>query len=283
VRFQCLSDLAQRYDVIFSDVWGVVHDGVAIHPLARDALLQFRAAGGSVILLSNASRLSAVVGQDLQRLGMISAAYDALITSGDIARDFLSTRPGIAVFDVGPGSASAICEGLNVQFTAMQVADIAICAGAFEDDGNVIARLDPTLRAMAGRQLLLLCANPDVVTQLGERKVKCSGALAEAYAGIGGQVLYAGKPHTLIFEQAMAVASELRGRPPLRRRILVIGDSLRTDIAGAAATGLDSLFVASGIHAQDLGTSPPPTPTALEELFGKTGLRPSVVTWRLVW
>jgi HAD superfamily hydrolase (TIGR01459 family) len=278
-----LSDLAQRYDAIFSDVWGVVHDGVAIHPMARDALLRFRATGGSVILLSNASRLSAAVGQDLQRLGMISAAYDALITSGDIARDFLSTQPGIAVFDVGPGSACAICEGLDVQFAALQAADIAICAGAFEDGGNVTAQLGPTLRAMADRRLLLLCANPDVVTQLGERKVKCSGALAEVYAEIGGQVLYAGKPHTLIFERAMAVVSELRGRPPSRERILVVGDSLRTDIAGAVAMGLDSLFVASGIHAQDLGASQPPTPTALEGLFSKAELRPSAVTWRLAW
>jgi HAD superfamily hydrolase (TIGR01459 family) len=214
---------------------------------------------------------------------MISAAYDALITSGDIARDFLSTRPGIAVFDLGPGSASTICEGLDVQFTALQAADIAICAGAFEDEGDVIARSGTTLRAMANRQLLLLCANPDVLTQLGERKVKCSGALAEAYAEIGGQVLYAGKPHSLIFERAMAIASELRGRPLSRERILVIGDSLRTDIAGAVAAGLDSLFVASGIHAQDLGASPFPTPTAFEGLFRRTGLRPSAVTWQLAW
>ena len=278
-----LSDFAHRYDVILSDVWGVVHDGVAVHPMARDALRQFRESGGSVILLSNASRLSSMVTPELERLGMRTTAYDALITSGDITRDFLSTRSGISAFDAGPGSACAICEGLDVQFTALQDADIAVSAGAFQDDSEAIAQLRPTLHAMLDRQLLLLCANPDVVTQLGERRVKCSGALAEAYADIGGPVLYCGKPHRPIFERAFALAAELRGPPLARERVLVIGDSLRTDIAGAAANGFDSLFVASGIHAQELGASQPPTPTALEQLFHEIGFTPSAVTWRLSW
>ena len=111
--------------------------------MVRDALRHFRESGGSVILLSNASRLSAMVTPELERLGMISTAYDALITSGDITRNFLSTRPGISVFDVGPGSAHAICESLDVHFTAMQDAEIAICAGAFQDNVWAIEQLRP--------------------------------------------------------------------------------------------------------------------------------------------
>src|SRR4029078_1914200 len=180
--------------------------------------------GGSVILLSNASRLSAVVMPELERLGMRLTDYDALLTPGDILREFLSTRSGISVFDVGPASARALCAGLDVRFTAMQDADIAVCAGAFQDDAEAIHQLRPTLHAMLDRQLLLLCANPDVVTQLGERRVKCSGALAEAYADMGGTVLYAGKPHMPIFKRALALASELRGSLLARERVLVIGD-----------------------------------------------------------
>ena len=278
-----LSTLASKYDVILSDVWGVIHNGAAVHPLAREALKYFRERGGSIILLSNASRLSAVVLLELERLGIIPTDYDAIITSGDISREFLSTRPGISVFDVGPGSAGALCEGLDVQFTALQDADIAVSTGAFQDDLKPIDRLRPLLHEVLDRRLLLLCANPDLVTQLGERRVKCSGALAEVYAEMGGPVLYAGKPHAPIFDRALALASELRGGPVSRERVLVIGNSIRTDIAGAVANGFDSLFVASGIHAQELGGLEPAKPGALERLFGENGITPTAVTWRLAW
>ena len=281
LKFQRLSDLAHKYDVILSDVWGVVHDGVAIHPAALDALRQFRELGGSVVLLSNASRLGSMVNTELERLGMVSTAYDALITSGDISRDFLSRRPGISVFDLGPGKASTVCQSLDVQFTGLHEADLAVSAGAFLDDTKSIEQLLPTLHAMLARGLLLVCANPDAVTQIGTRKVKCAGALAETYESIGGAVLYAGKPHTLIFERALAVVADLRKAPINRERILVIGDSLRTDIAGAARHGFDSLFVASGIHADELG--PSPASSALVQLFNNIGFAPSASTWRLCW
>ena len=280
---QRLSALSHSYDVILCDVWGVLHDGVTIHSKARDALRQFRVSGGSVILLSNASRLSSMVIPELARFGITSAAYDALVTSGEITREFLSTRPGIPVFDVGPGSAYALCQGLDVHFTAVKDAEFAITSGAFQDEGELIGQLRPLLHAMLGRNLVLLCANPDVVTQLGERRVQCSGALAEAYAEMGGSVLYGGKPHAPIFERALELASAMRGGPVPRERILVIGDSVRTDIAGAVAKGFDTLFVASGIHAQELGGREPPTPRALKRLFSSTGFSPTAVTWRLSW
>jgi HAD superfamily hydrolase (TIGR01459 family) len=277
-----LSAIAHSYDVVLCDVWGVIHDGVRVHSQAREALERFRNSGGSVVLLSNASRLSTTVRPELERLGMITAGYDALVTSGDISRDFLSTRPGISVFDLGPGGAHSISEELDVKFTGIEDADIAVSAGAFHEDESIDERR-PQLQAMRDRQLLLLCANPDVVTVIGGRRVKCSGALAEIYADMGGPVLYAGKPHAAIFERAMDVVSELRGASVPRDRILVIGDSIRTDIAGARRNGLDSLFVASGIHAQQLGCQEPLDLGALERLFGETGLTPTAVTWRLSW
>jgi HAD superfamily hydrolase (TIGR01459 family) len=127
---------------------------------------------------------------------------------------------------------------------------------------------------------LLLCANPDVLTELGGRRVQCSGALAELYAELGGRVIYAGKPQTPIYERALAVAAQLRGAP-VSPRVLVIGDSLRTDIAGATACGFASLFVWGGIHAEELGAHP--TPTMLSRLLTKAQLRPTAVTRRLVW
>jgi len=223
-----------------------------------------------------------LVAQDLERLGLISTAYDALITSGDISRILLSKNPGISVFDVGPASARAICQGLDVRFTTIEDADIALSAGAFKEDFQLIDQR-PVLQHLLDLQLLLLCANPDVETQLGNRRVKCSGALAELYAKMGGLVHYAGKPYAPIFERAVALASELRAVPIERGRVLVIGDSIRTDISGAAANGFDSLFVTSGIHAQELGLPELITPSALKRLFADTGVTPTAVTGRLAW
>jgi len=278
-----LSALAHRYDVILSDVWGVIHDGTATHPAARQALTNFRQSGGSVILLSNASRLGMAVTPELKQLGMSPKDYDALVTSGDITREYLSTRSGVSILDIGPGSAHAVCDGLDVKFTSViQDADIAISAGAFQDVTS-IDQLRPLLHEMLDRQLLLLCANPDVVTQLAGRQVNCSGALAEIYAEMGGPVRYFGKPHAPIFERAMALASTMRGSPVPCERVLVIGDSVRTDIAGAHRHGFDSLFVTSGIHEHELGTPGSPTPRDLRRLFSETGFLPTAVTWRLSW
>lgn len=277
-----LSELADGYDVIFCDVWGVIHDGARLYPRAREALLRFRQSGGSVILLSNASRLSAAVKPELERFGLGAADYDALLTSGDIARDFILQHPGMRVFDLGPGNASPIFENLDMRFTAMKDADIAVSAGAFQDEASV-ELLGPQLHAMHQRGLGLLCANPDVVTSIGGRRVKCSGAIAEVYSKMGGRVHYTGKPHPAIFEQGLAVASKLRANQVRRDRVIMIGDSVRTDVAGAHRNGFDSLFIASGIHAQQLDRHELLTPQALESFFSEFGITPSAVTWQLSW
>jgi len=276
------SELADGYDVILCDVWGVIHDGVHLYPRARDALLRFRKSGGSVILLSNASRLSAAVKPELECFGMIAADYDALITSGDIARDFVSKRPGIRIFDLGPGNPSTIFEDLDTRFTAMEDADIAVSAGAFQDDAS-FELLRPQLRAMRERGLWLLCANPDVVTSIGGRRVRCSGAVAEVYSKMGGQVHYTGKPHAAIFEQALAVASQLCANQVRRDRVLVIGDSVRTDIAGAHRNGFDSLFIASGMHAEELDSHESLKPQGLQGFFSQFGITPTALAWQLSW
>ena len=137
---------------------------------------------------------------------MASTDYDALISSGDIAHAFLSRRPGAAVFDVGPASARSLCEGLDLRFTTLDAADVAVTAGAFQDSSGV-DQLRPILRAMLEAQLLLVCANPDVVTEIGGKRVPCSGAVAQAYIEMGGKVHFTGKPHTDIFDRARTVAA----------------------------------------------------------------------------
>jgi HAD superfamily hydrolase (TIGR01459 family) len=276
-----LSTLAWKYDLILCDIWGVVHNGAAVFPEAAAALMQFRQRGGSVILISNASRLGTSVTSTLEELKMPLATYDALITSGDITRDLIAIRPGCAVFDIGPGDARRILEGLKVRFTAMHDADLAISSGAFDNVDYRPEDMMPLLLDMHAMNLVLLCANPDVTTELNGCRVQCSGALAELYGKLGGTVTYAGKPQAPIYRRALAVASELRGVPVPHDRILVIGDSLSTDIAGAAANGFASLFVWGGIHREELG--PDPTRSALTQLFSETTIIPTAVTRQLIW
>jgi HAD superfamily hydrolase (TIGR01459 family) len=234
-----------------------------------------------VILISNASRLSRTVNAQLDKLGFPREAYDSLITSGDVTRDYVAARPNCAVFDVGPGDANAIFEGLDVRFTSWDQADLVVTSGAFDDINDDLAQLQSVLCDMRSRDLLLLCANPDVVTELAGRRVQCSGAVADCYARLGGRVIYAGKPQAPIYDRALDVAAELRGESMRRDRVLVIGDSLSTDIAGANANGFDSLFLWGGIHAGELGSSP--SSGALAELFARNALSLTAAAHRLVW
>src|SRR6478672_3338065 len=280
-HYEPLSPLGRRALVARCGIWGVVHNGAAIHAEAADALRLFRERGGSVILVSKASRLRTMVTSQLEELGMSSSAYDALITSGDVTRDYIAARPGCALLDVGPGNARLICQSLNVRFTSIQEADFAISSGAFDSADKTPEDLVPLLLDMRAKSIVLLCANPDVATKLGGRQVRCSGALAELYGELGGTVIYGGKPQAQIYEKALAVAAELRGTSVRRERVLTIGDSLRTDIAGAIANGFASLFVLGGIHAEELGV--PPTSAALEQLYMRFSAFPTAVTDRLVW
>ncbi len=129
----------------------------------------------------------------------------------------------------------------------------------------------------------MVCANPDVVVERGEHLVYCAGAIADLYAAAGGEVIYAGKPYRPIYQQALALAQRRRGRPVEQRRVLAIGDSVRTDLKGAAAFGIDCLFVTAGIHAEELGGRENPDAAVLADIFAAAGLFPHAVMRRLVW
>jgi HAD superfamily hydrolase (TIGR01459 family) len=275
--------LAPGYDVVFADVWGVVHNGVAAFPEACDALTLFRAGGGTVILITNAPRPGEVVMRMLDRLGVARAAYDGIVSSGDLTRAVVAERPGKTVFHLGPERDRSIFAGLDVAFADLAAADYMVCSGLFDDETETPESYRELLGAAARRNLFMVCANPDVVVERGEKLVYCAGALADLYATLGGEVLYAGKPHAPIYDAALARAGEVRGALPARARVLAIGDSVRTDLKGAAGFGIDCLFVTAGIHAEELGGRASPDLAALGDIFATAGLAPRAVTHRLVW
>jgi HAD superfamily hydrolase (TIGR01459 family) len=278
------SPLAGGYDVLLCDVWGVVHNGVTAFAPACQALAQFRSGGGTVILITNAPRPGAWVQKFLDRLDVPHDAYDAIVSSGDVTRGIVERRLAERVFRLGPERDFPIYSGLNVTFAPVETADYVVCTGLFDDAHETPDNYRELLASMRARSLFMVCANPDIVVERGHELVYCAGALADAYAALGGEVLYCGKPHTPIYDTALDEAARLRGgaRPPLSR-VLAIGDSVRTDLKGAAAFGVDCLFVISGIHADQFGGREAPDPSSLDAVFASAGVPPKAVTRALAW
>ena len=246
-----LSTIAGDYDALICDVWGVVHNGRTPYPTAVAAMAEFRSKRGPVILLSNAPRLAAGVEAQLDKLGIPRAAYDTIVTSGEATRAELARRTQrstLPILHIGPPRDNGVYEGLNVRPTNVDEADVVLATGLYDDDKEGPDDYRPMLERMAARGLAMICANPDVVVERGDRLIYCAGALARAYEEMGGTVIYYGKPHPPVFHAAVAAARE-RGKG---ERPLVVGDNLETDILGANRVGMDALFIAGGVHGAEL-------------------------------
>ena len=277
------STLARNYDVVLSDVWGVIHNGVAAFPEACEALSRFRAKGGSVALITNAPRPGAVVVKLLDRLAVPHDAYDAIVSSGDVTRAVMAARPGKAVFHIGPERDLPIFDGLGLRFVPYEAADYVVCTGLANDEFETPEHYRELLTKIRARGLFMLCGNPDLVVERGDQLLYCAGALADLYRTLGGEVFYAGKPHRPIYDQALERIAGLRGVAAPLARVLAIGDSVRTDLKGASDRGIDCLFVTAGIHAEELGDRHNPDPAALTRIFAEAGIAPKAVTRRLMW
>lgn len=275
--------LADRYDVAFCDVWGVIHNGVAPFPEACEALTRFRAGGGTVVLLTNAPRDGNVVIEFLDKLKVPRDAYDAVVTSGDVARAEIEARRDQAVLHIGPARDTSMFEHLTLRFADVHGADYAVCSGLYDDETETPEDYRDLAAAMRRRNLFMVCANPDRVVERGHVLVYCAGAIADLYESVGGAVMFTGKPYRPIYERALARARHLRGADVPLSRVVAIGDSVRTDLRGATGFGIDCLFVTAGIHAEELGGRETIDHGALAAIFSDAGVLPAVVTRRLAW
>ncbi|HEX5212903.1 MAG TPA: TIGR01459 family HAD-type hydrolase [Pseudolabrys sp.] len=275
------STLAPDYDVLLSDVWGVVHNGLAAFPHACDALMRARAMGATVVLITNAPRPSDVVARQLDRLHVPREAYDAIVSSGDVTRGVIESRPGQSLFHLGPERDRSMFAGLNT--VPLERADYVVCTGLDDDEVETPDDYRARLERMRERKLFMVCGNPDVVVERGPQLVYCAGAIADLYATMGGEVLYAGKPYRPIYDMALAKAATAAGKRAALNRVLAIGDSVRTDLKGARALGVDFLFVTSGIHAEELGGRERPDGALLRTTFAAAGEMPKAVMRELTW
>ena len=274
-----IAPLASSADVWFVDIWGVMHNGVAPFAQAVEACIAFRREGGRVILVSNSPRLTAGVQAQLDRIGVARAAYDGIITSGDVSRSLIAAWSGKAVIHIGPERDFPIFEGLGVNLGNASTAACAVCTGLFDDERETPANYSVLLSDLNQRSVPMICANPDKTVLRGGRTIYCAGAIAAAYETLGASVSYAGKPFAPIYDVAFDIAATLCGAPVKKNRVLAIGDGIATDIEGASRAGIRSVFIASGLHGPATGD----LAATVATLFSGTAVKPVASMHGLAW
>lgn len=269
-------EVLSRYDVLFCDVWGVVHNGITAFEGACAALKRFRAEGGTVILVSNAPVPKHRVAEMLASRHVPRDSWDDIVSSGDIALTHIAERGFSKLYCIGPQDRDqALFKALKARSVPLDEAEAIVCTGLNDDRHETPETYRPLLGAARKLILPFVCANPDLIVDVGGTILYCAGAIADIYQHMGGPVFWAGKPHLSAYETAHHKAEALRDSNVPRAKCLVIGDAIRTDLKGAQNFGCDALFVASGIHRHEtmdgdkLSTIklaalfPPGTPTAL--------------------
>ncbi len=244
-----LADIANDYDILLCDVWGVIHNGRESWAEACEALSRFNRDHGHVVLISNSPRPASDVIAQLDGLGVPRESWRGFVTSGDATRMELARRAPGPAWIIGPQRDAALYAGLDLERAQGATGASFICITGPDDDTTETPedyreRLTPAV----GAGLELICANPDRIVQRGDQIIYCGGAIADLYASLGGKVIMVGKPFSPIYTLAINAAETLLGRPIERSRTLCIGDGVVTDVLGANDQGLDCLFIAKGIH-----------------------------------
>lgn len=279
-KLSTLKAHAQNYNGVLCDLWGVIHNGWQAYVGAVETLKGLKREGKFVILLSNSPRTSEFVGGQLASLGITNKHYDAIVTSGDLAREFLMIKaPGAAIFHLGPARDRPTLEGIaNPECSKITLADYIFCTGFFEDRDMIPELYENLLAPAVQKGTPLICVNPDREVIIGDRRVLCAGALAGYYENLGGVVHWLGKPKKVAYDKCFDVIREKTGSPLEPGDLLAIGDNLETDILGAANEGLDTVLITGGLHGHE-----PEKGGELEALMVKLGVRPGAIMKRLEW
>ncbi|MGY6410210.1 MAG: TIGR01459 family HAD-type hydrolase [Alkalilacustris sp.] len=279
-----LSEVADSYDVLLCDLWGCLHNGERPFPAAVEALAGFRAGGGRVVLLTNSPRPEPSVQRQLDDMGVPRGVYDLIVSSGDAAQaGMLAGAVGRKVWHLGPERDARfftaipdhLADAPEVERVGFEAAEGIVCTGQFSDDDEPEQYRGRFLAARE-RGMKLLCANPDIVVDQGERRLWCAGALAQLYTEMGGESLYFGKPHPPIYDLARRRLSAFGEVTP--ERVLAVGDGIFTDVQGAVAEDIDVIFISGGLAAGETGTrgmDAQPDPERLQAFLHSSGLTPT--------
>ena len=275
-----LSEISDRYDALFVDLWGCVHNGLTPFPAAVEALQAYRKAGKAVVLVTNAPRHRAAVARQLEKIGVPEDAWDTIATSGDSARAamyrgavgqkvwFIGQPHDLAFFD----PIKVIEDPVEITRTSLEEAEGIVCCGPVDPYADPEAYRAQFLYAKTNG-LKLLCANPDLVVDRGDKREWCAGELARLYSEMGGESLYFGKPHPPIYDLAHRRLAEI-GKDAPNSRVLAIGDGIVTDVPGAMGEDIDCLFITGGLAAEETATRTQPDPGKLDDFLTRHQMSP---------
>lgn len=274
-----LEAIIERYDAVFCDVWGVIHNGVQAFGEALLALKKARQSGKAVILITNSPRPRQGVVLQLASLKIGADFYDDIVTSGDATRYLIKEAPK-KIFHIGPERDLSLFDGLDVELCEEFEAAAVVCTGLFDDENETPDDYVELLQRLRSRNLPFICANPDIIVHHGDKELWCAGALARAYEQLGGRTLIAGKPHRPIYDLAMKKLAENKGVVE-KKRILAIGDGIMTDVKGGQQYGLDTLYISGGIHQNEYVKNGKVDPSLLIKFLDKFGSHPVATMWAL--
>ena len=281
-----IKTLAERYDGLILDLWGVVHDGHEAYEGVIGGLRGLKAAGVDTILLSNAPRRAQPLIDLMTSMGIDRDLYGHVLSSGEATRDALLAKSdpffaalGPKTYHLGPDRDKNVLEGTGfVEVGEVEAADWVFNTGP-TDLSHGLDLYRPLLKQAAGLDLPMVCANPDLVVMRQGQRVICAGAFAQIYKEHGGVVAYRGKPDPAIYTEAMAKLGTSPGRTA------VVGDALETDVKGATASGLDAVWCTGGIHAEALGVAygMRADTTGAQALADEHGFAPVAIIPGFIW
>lgn len=279
-QYYRLSEISDKYDIFFTDLWGVIHDGVEAYPGVHKALADLKAAGKRIIFLSNAPRRSSKAVEGLRRLRVGDDMYESVVTSGEAVFEFLASQSPISLeikgkkyIIIGPERDAGLLDGTSYEkVDKVQDADFMIVTG-FDNDDSAIEEKQHYLDEAIKTNIPLICANPDfAIVRISGKRALCAGVIAKKYSEMGGKVMQFGKPYHHVYEMAMKLAGNIP-----KSRIAAIGDNTETDILGAMDFGIDSYLIPGGILGGQLGIKHGelPDPQKLKEMCKSSGIVPT--------
>ena len=253
-----LHEISNFYNAYIIDIWGVLWDGIEAYEYAKETLEQLKKNKNHIILLSNAPRRTQIVEKRLQSIGIYSSLYDTIVSSGEVCREcFLDdhkklSKIGYSYYFIGQDTDKGITSNLKIREQKnMKNANFLLVCGTRDFD-HTLDDYKKELNQALALNLPFICTNPDKIVVRKEGKlIICAGILAEYYKKHGGRVVYFGKPYEDVYKKSLNFFNSLDDSINTSN-ILVIGDSLETDILGANSNGLKSLLIADGIHKKQL-------------------------------
>lgn len=276
-----LNEIADHYDALIVDIWGVLHNGQAPFDGVDTALKNFRQQGGKILLLSNAPRPGPSAVNRLEAIGNSRDGFDDILTSGDAVRALMNDmgKDGKKICHIGPDKDADLITGLDVEFVDEEAADAILFSGMYDDTKETPDDYADMLARFNARDLPLLCPNPDRTVQFGEQVIYCAGAIAETYENRGGAVVWVGKPYPMVYARARAMLRDMTGLES--PRLLAIGDGPKTDILGAEAAAIDALFIAGGLAGASGADIE--TPEAISAILAEENTQARYAMRHLVW